>query len=293
MNDPETAQLRAGVRTLIDKTLRKSLPVNEHGRVPGLAGSLEQASFDAAQYAGTDHWSRYATIYNGLIKALPERYGDFLEDTLAGHIASGRMTEAEATAAETYEAYTQHNPRRQGRALFYSILSQDPRFDAPREEKRRSFASEIERGCYNAAIARCVNSADAYHRQWSSPMFVAVYSARVGLVSANIDPAGSVLQNVESSTWALDKLAEGEWRPEALGAMTDTELCPQAGQAERDKVHTRINQKINEKTSSFFACPRCRKRNHTYRQIQVRSADEISTFMCTCKECGENYEGHA
>jgi DNA-directed RNA polymerase subunit M/transcription elongation factor TFIIS len=101
------------------------------------------------------------------------------------------------------------------------------------------------------------------------------------------------VQGVEEGTWALDRLASGVWPPEDLGAMSAAELCPRAGQAERDEVRRRLDQKVCEKTSALFACPRCHKRNHTYRQVQIGSGDEPSTFMCTCKECGNNYEGYA
>jgi hypothetical protein len=205
----------------------------------------------------------------------------------------GRAPRAGAGTAEVYEAHAEVGPRQRARALFYSVLARDPRFDSAADKVRREYACQIERGCYNATIGRCVSSADSYRRQWDSRMFVSVYSARCGLVSANIDPAGTVVRSVEGGSWALDRLASGAWCPEALGAMSATELCPQAGKAERDSVMRRCNQTIEEKTSSLFACPRCHKRNHTYRQLQIGASDEISTFMCTCKECGENYEGFA
>lgn len=292
MENPEVtlAQLRAGVRALMGMAIQKSLAAADHARIPELAARLEKACLTAAQNADPDYRTRYVIICDGLLNALPKKYGDFLEATLAVQVLDGRVTPAQASDPENYEAHTRIRPRQRGRALLYSILIQDPRFE---NEKCRDYASEIERGCYNAAIVACENSADSYRRQWDSEMFVAVYSARVGVVSSNIDPSGSVIRSVMGGSWALDKLAEGVWLPEALGAMTATELCPQAGKAMRDSVNKRINQTIDEKTSSFFACPRCHKRHHTYRQVQIGSGDEPSTFMCTCKECGEHYEGYA
>ena len=293
MEDPEVTQLRVGVRSLIGLALRKGLPKASIAQIPALAERLEQTCLDVAQSVGPDYRARYASAYNGLCKALPHVYGEFLEATLAVQVLDERVALTVAVDPVAYQAYTQIEPRQRGRALFYSVLIQDPRFDSPEDAKRRDYASRIERGCYNASIVRCVDSADSYRRQWDSPMFVAVYSARCGLVSANIDPTGMVVQGVEGGSWALDKLAAGEWNPEGLGAKSATELCPQAGKAVRDEVMIRVNQKIDEKTSSLFACPRCHKRNHTYRQVQIGAGDEPSTFMCTCKECGENYEGYA
>jgi hypothetical protein len=289
-DDPEIIHLRKGVRVLLGMALQKALGAASEVNVPEVASELEEACLGAAQMRDRTYRPLYASTYNGLIKAIPEPYGDFLESTLAEHIADGRLAPAEAATAAVYDAHHSIEPRQKIRALFYSILAQDPRFDG---ERLRDYASRIERGCYNAAIQRCIDSADSYRRQWDSPMFVAVYSGRAGLVSDNTDPSGTVIKNVEGGSWALDRLAEGIWQPESLGGMSASELCPLAGKSERDTVNKRINQKIAEKTSALFACPRCHKRNHTYRQVQIGAGDEPSTFMCTCKECGENYEGYA
>jgi hypothetical protein len=171
-------------------------------------------------------------------------------------------------------------------ALFCRLLTRAGRFD---DATCRDHAARAERGCYNAAISHCAEA--PYKRQWDSPMFLNVYSARCGLVAANIDPAGAVVRDTRGGTWALDQLASGAWAPELLGSKTAAELCPQAGASERDEVQRRLNQKVDEKTSALFTCPRCHRRNHTYRQVQIGGGDEASTFMCTCKVCGQNYEG--
>ncbi len=277
--------LRSGVKTLIRGSLVKG-----GIEVPrsALVESLEQACHDAAQAADNPR-GHYAALYSGLCKALPAPYGDFLEAPLALWLKEGKMSVDEVITPKVYKAHLSIDPRKRCSSLFYAILAQDARFD---ENKRRDFAARIERGCYNATIQQCTNSDDSYQRHWENDMFVNVYSGRCGLVSANIDPTGTVALSV-GGTWALDRLAAEEWQPEALGAMTENELCPQAGKAERDVVAHRLNQKVDEKTSTLFACPRCHKRNHTYRQVQIGAGDEPSTFMCTCKECGENYEGRA
>ena len=291
-SNTQRTYLRNGVQTLIKEAFMKGGIAN-NAQCRELAKKLEEACFKAAQLSGPDYRSLYCASYSGLCQALPEPYGDYLETTLAIQIADGCISPQNAVTPKVYEAYQIVDPRQTYRALFYKILSQDPRFDSPKDEKRRDYALRIEQGCYNATIARCKESADSYQRQWDSPMFVSVYSGRCGLISTNIDPNGSVVKQVEGGTWALDQLASGDWPPESLGTMTAVELCPQAGKAERDVVMCRLNQKVEEKTSALFACTRCHKRNHTYRQVQIRSGDEPSTFKCTCKECGEHYEGYS
>lgn len=285
MVDPS---VRIGAKKLIQIALAKATQCDEG--LDELSERLEQRCYDVSQQNMNDSRTIYAELYSGLCRALPAEYGDFLETTLATRIVDGAITIEEAVTTETLNAHTCTDPRQRTRAMFYKFLAQDPRFN---EAQCREYAKQIERGCYNAAIARCAESADSYRRQWDSPMFVNVYGGRCGSVAANIDPQGAVAKNVEGGTRALDCLASGEWKPAALGEMSASDLCPQAGKAERAIIMQRVNQKIEEKTSALFRCPRCHMRNHTYRQVQIGAGDEPSTFMCTCKECGENYEGRA
>lgn len=275
--------LRAGVQEL----LRNALVAGGVVDATELAVQLEEACMNNSQIA-------YAEAYSTLCKMLPEKHGEFLESTLATQIAEGRVSVNKAVSPKLLQGAPPvgHTKRRLCKSLFYSTLAKDPRFDD--EAKRREYATAIERGCYNAAIARCRESADAYPRRWECPMFVNIYSACCSHVASNLDPTGSVARSVsEGKPWALDQLASGVWPPESLGMKTAAELCPQADQAERDRVMHRLKQRVDEKTSALFRCPRCHKRNHTYRLVQIGAGDEPSTFMCTCKECGQNYEGFA
>jgi DNA-directed RNA polymerase subunit M/transcription elongation factor TFIIS len=279
---------RIGVRSIITQALRKG-GVGDDVKRKKVSTELEKACFSVCKGAKPE----YVKLYGSLCKVLPKKTGAFLDATLAVKVARGDVAVEEAIDPSVHEEMQKKDPRKVCRALFYEILAQDTRFDSDNDQKRREYATSIERGCYNAALERCDTSPDSYRRQWTSEMFVNVYSAYCGRVSSNIDPRGLVMKRVEGGSWALDCLAEGKWQPEDLGAMTATQLCPMAGKKERDEIMHRQNQKVEEKTSSLFACPRCHKRNHTYRQVQIGAGDEPSTFMCTCKECGENYQGYA
>ena len=287
--------LRESGLALILITLGKNLPNATKQRVRELSMKLENACFDQATAARSGKRDIYIKSFGGLCRAFPQKFGEFLESTLAESVASDRVTLEDSVKPETYQAYLSVSSRQTGRALFFRVLLKDSRFD----KNRADFARRIERGCYNMAITRCEDSEDSYRRQWDSRMFISVYSARCGVVAQNLDPKGSVaatcrkLGSQNKNIWALDHLADGSWKPENLGAMTATELCPLAGKEERTKVSRRLEQKVDKKTSSLFACPRCHARNCTYRQVQIGAADEIGTFMCECQECNENYEGYA
>ena len=184
------------------------------------------------------------------------------------------------------------------RGTFADCLRQYPpaaqAFEETGQGSLADVARRLERGCYNRALDLCKESADNHKRRWDSEMFVAVYSGRAATLLANLDCDGGVASHLGGGgapPHALAKILAGEWHPQALGAMTADQLCPQAGEAERSLIGRRSLQKVAEKVSSLFSCPQCRARRCTYRQVQIGAADEPSTFMCTCLACGANFEG--
>ncbi len=291
MADPA---LRRAVTCLFVRALPKALAARPPAEarpeaVQATARALEEACFAAAAAAAQNPKDRYVRAYRALEEALPRPHGRFLEAPLATHVLSGAVSPSAAVAAALRPpADAVADPRLRGQGVFYDLLGRDPRFAD--EALRLRLALELERGCYNAAIAACHEYAGAVRRQWTCPMFVNIYSAACGRVAANLDPAGSVTL-ASGSSHALDRLAAGEWDPADVGGLDDADLCPAASEADRREIALRLAQRVEARASSLYACPRCRKRNHTYRLVQVGAADEASSFFCTCLECGENFEG--
>lgn len=285
----ETDNLRLGVRTLFRHALRGPGDAGwQDPSVKTAAEDLERICFERSDA----NWAVYGALHARVREQLAERWGDFLEETLGQALLGGRITPAELleTAEAAGASGTSADPRKQYRALFYACLAEAE----PDDGRRRELARGLERGCYNAAIDRCKKSENAYRRNWDAPMFLSVYSSRCGIVYNNIRPGGIVARGCGAHIpWALERLIAGDWDAETLGAMTEAELCPAATAADRREIDLRLRQKVVQKTSTLFACPRCKQRKHTYRQVQIGAADEPSTFMCTCVECGENFQGRA
>ena len=199
-------------------------------------------------------------------KSLTQKHGEFLEFSLAVLLARGLMPAAALVQDETLDAYIDVEPRQRCRAMFYQTLGKDPRFGA--EEPRRDYTLRLERSCYNAVIENCSASSEAVIRNWESEAFVSAYSARCGTVNCNLDPGSSVVRR--HGLYAIDQLATGAWSPDEVGKMTSAELCPNAAAREREEITIRSQQKVIEKTSQLFPCPKCRARNCTYREVQTR-----------------------
>lgn len=292
---------RHSVRLLLGKTLaeeetrsRAAAPAPPSpGAKSRLAAKIEEALWARARGNPAAYWE----AYGGLTGALGQPYGPGLDTSLAGALLRGAVSPAQAALPETFGAHRELSERDRVRGKLCAILSAAAETSHPCLADPQAFpggalalASAIERGGYTWAVRHCEGSEDSYERSWKNPMFVAVYSSRLGAVLANLDPHGTVAQ-ATGGCWLLDRLAAQELQPSQVGVLPEAELCPPAGEACRRQIQLRLEQKVTEKVSSMYRCPSCRARKHTYRQVQIGSADEPSTFMCTCLACGQHFEG--
>jgi len=284
MTKEVTAQTRAQTRALITVSLGPKPPAEAAARV---SSELERLCYAEGARGDVFDADAYRQSYGALCNALQEPQLAAGGATLGRLLLIGLMTPQEAVDAAAGRAPP--DPRRLSARQLAAVLRKHVKL-APRAPET---AALIEKGCYNATIKRCLLSQDSYRRNWDSPMFLSIYATRIATVCENLDPDGPVARELGLTEMpAARELARGAWAPESLGKKTAAELCPEAGQKIRDRIRLRLDQKVEEKTSSLFPCPRCRKKRHTYRQVQIGAGDEPSTIMCTCLECGFNYAGH-
>jgi DNA-directed RNA polymerase subunit M/transcription elongation factor TFIIS len=52
----------------------------------------------------------------------------------------------------------------------------------------------------------------------------------------------------------------------------------------RDSLTSKIAP-VNANSCSIYTCPRCKARDHTYKEIQARSIDEPKIVKCLCNVC--------
>lgn len=225
--------------------------------------------------------------------------GDFMEESLACDHAAGRLDAAAVAAAPAGGApvliKTPPGRERAWRArlaaLFYGAILEDGRAGEP---AARRLAHEIERGCYNEAIARSLRA--SVRPSLDSEEFVQLYSERCAAVYENLSPSGPVRaglrrRGVDEECWALQRVLGGGLEPAELGRMSEDALSPEANIAQRMRVEQRASVEIVERTSSVFRCPKCGGCEHTWHEVQSRALDEASTIVCECKKCGRTFHG--
>jgi DNA-directed RNA polymerase subunit M/transcription elongation factor TFIIS len=165
------------------------------------------------------------------------------------------------------------------RALIKRIIASRCAFFSAEEQE------DFERGIFNQSIE------EARRRRvrsvWENPTFTTVYKIVARRCISNIDSSSYV-----GNARLLTRLREGEFRPNAIAAMTYTELFPDKWTelAERElKKEARMLEVDKSMATDMFKCTRCGKRQCTYYELQTRSADEPMTQFIRCLNCGKQW----
>ena len=224
---------------------------------------------------------------HSLVLAMREPCGQYLETTLARQYLSGEISAQELAGTDVDEILAAgQDPRRVGTGQIRALLIKNGMADAAR-------ASEMARAAEVSIYNRVIHISQYViptMRTWENREFVALYSSRLATVLMNLDPESSICR--EYGTRIYQRLVEGSLQPGELGAMSAESLCPAAFQKEKEEIASRSGQRVEEKVSALWACPECKARSCTYREVQDRAADEPASIYCTCTVCGHNFKPH-
>lgn len=146
-------------------------------------------------------------------------------------------------------------------------------------------AKDIEIGIYNW----CIDSAtrNGINRSWGDKVFQNTYASKCRSLLSNIDPESYV-----KNTRLVRRIQDGEFKPHELAFMDTTNVFPEMWV---DIMDLRLKQEQNFHNSKqvaktdMFKCGKCKKRECSYYELQVRSADESSTIFVSCLNCGNRW----
>lgn len=144
---------------------------------------------------------------------------------------------------------------------------------------------DLEKGIFNW----CVLYADENELQktWNDKMFQYLYVNKSKLLIENIDQ-NSYVKNKRLQQRILDK----EFKPHELSFMESTNIFPEIWNNILDMKMKQEENFHNSKQvakTDVFKCGKCKKRECSYYELQVRSADESSTIFVTCLNCGNRW----
>lgn len=144
---------------------------------------------------------------------------------------------------------------------------------------------DLEKGIFNW----CIRYADENELQktWNDKMFQYLYINKSKLIIENIDP-NSYVKNKRLQQRILDK----EFKPHELSFMESTNIFPEVWNQILDikmKQEENFHNSKQVAKTDVFKCGKCKKRECSYYELQVRSADESSTIFVTCLNCGNRW----
>lgn len=145
--------------------------------------------------------------------------------------------------------------------------------------------NHIERGIFNQSLLLADRM--SILKRWDILEFSEIYKDICNKVLTNLDPESYV-----SNEHLIKKVIDGEIEPNKLAIMTPPELFP-------EKWEKLIQEKLNREKlkyevsnlaqTDFYKCPKCKKARAAFYHVQLRSADEPTSTLLNCLECGHNW----
>ena len=145
---------------------------------------------------------------------------------------------------------------------------------------------DLEVGVYNYAISYA--SENKIPLNWYSELFQEVYLAKARNVATNLKSDSYVgNQNL------LTRMSDKEFLPHALPFMTNDQVYPAAWKQilDRAMMRNKVAYEVTQVSmSDQIKCGKCKKNKVSYIELQLRSADEPMSQLCTCLICGHRWK---
>ena len=124
-------------------------------------------------------------------------------------------------------------------------------------------------------------------RKWNNPLFKSLYVSKAKSVACNLD------NNCYVNNSRLEKrLNDNEFLPHNIASMTPDYVFPERW---REVIETKIRRDeyiTNARPPSMtdqYKCSRCKRRECSYMELQMRSCDEPMSLFIQCLSCGHHW----
>jgi DNA-directed RNA polymerase subunit M/transcription elongation factor TFIIS len=165
---------------------------------------------------------------------------------------------------------------------FRSVSNKIGKFEEILNDKE--FANDIERYVYNWAISYA--ELNNVTRRWDNVVFRKIYLNKCVALCTNLNEDGYV-----GNTYLRKKVESKEISAKDLVELEPTKLFPENWEylIEKRNKNTKSSMEAPEATTDQFKCPRCKARECTYYQLQIRSSDEPMTTFLSCVKCKKKW----
>jgi len=141
---------------------------------------------------------------------------------------------------------------------------------------------DMERGIYNWAIEYA--DEHCYIKNWKCLVFKKMYVEKARSIISNLS-SNSYLKNAK----LIERLKENEFAPHDLAFMKPENMFPdQWAEVVGDFLRTfeYAYEEPQVATTDIFQCKRCKKKECTFYNMQIRAGDEGETIFIRCLNCG-------
>jgi len=145
----------------------------------------------------------------------------------------------------------------------------------------------LEKGVYNWSLETAQKL--KVTRNWKNPRFVMLYLEKFMSMMDNLNT-----QSYIGNTRLMSRIEEGEFAAHELPFMPPENVYPEKWNDIIDKKLKKEDHVYEEKPSAMtdlFKCSKCKKRECSYKEYQLRSCDEPMTLFITCMNpnCGHRW----
>lgn len=138
-------------------------------------------------------------------------------------------------------------------------------------------SKNIETGVYNFTIKE--STIRKIIKKWNNPFFVEIYISKFKTLLSNLT-SEYVQQLAEENPYKLAFMTHQEFNPEKWKPLLE----------KKQKIEEfMLTNKLTANTD-MFTCFKCKSKNCSYYQMQIRSADEPMTTFVTCIDCENHWK---
>lgn len=151
--------------------------------------------------------------------------------------------------------------------------------------KNKKKCRQIEQGIYNYCIL--TSSTSDIIPRWDSDVFRSMYINKSRSIYTNLSES-SYVNNIDF----IEKFNANKIDLYNIAFMKPYEMFPERWNKIREDEYRRnklLYQTKEVAMTDQYMCRRCKKRETTYFELQIRSADEPATLFITCINCGNRW----
>ena len=190
---------------------------------------------------------------------------------------------------ELYTDTKYTNIRRSYILILSSLLEQYDKFNKLDNTEKQKIIIDIELSCYNYIIQKANEM--GYIISWDNPQFDYFYRTIISKITKHLDKNSEVHENLnnEDKYYLFNNIINNNIPIPSIPYLSSYQLCPAKSEKINQQLKTRIQQKIIYKTSTFYTCRNCKKKEVKVIEYQSRALDEMQSSSLTCIYCGYHW----